>query len=38
MTDTGFGALLFGVCLVLIGLRMPVAVASSLKDMTLDLA
>ena len=27
MTDTGFGALLFGVCLLLIGLRMPVAVA-----------
>ncbi|MDE0350483.1 MAG: TRAP transporter large permease [Gammaproteobacteria bacterium] len=27
MTDTAFGALLFGVCLLLIGLRMPVAVA-----------
>ena len=27
MTDTEFGALLFGVCLLLIGLRMPVAVA-----------
>ena len=27
MTDTVFGALLFGVCLLLIGLRMPVGVA-----------
>ena len=27
MTDIGFGALLFGVCLLLVGLRMPVAVA-----------
>ena len=27
MTDTAFGALLFGVCLLLIGLRMPVGVA-----------
>ena len=27
MTDIGFGALLFGVCLLLVALRMPVAVA-----------
>ena len=27
MTDIGFGALLFGVCLMLVALRMPVAVA-----------